>query len=80
MLCHMTAPLAHRRLADALDRSGRTRAETARRLGIHETHLSKICKGERRPSLELAVKLERLTFGMVRCVDWIPAAPDTAAA
>lgn len=39
-------------------------------LGISSSTLSSWIYGRRTPSLELAVRIEELTKGCVRCVDW----------
>jgi transcriptional regulator with XRE-family HTH domain len=47
-----------------------TRAELAERLGISRPHADFICRGARRPSLELALAIEKLTDGAVPAASW----------
>lgn len=42
-----------------------TRATVAERLGISRKYLDYLCREERRPSLEVASRIERLTEGEV---------------
>ena len=42
----------------------------ARTLEISDTHLSRLKLGKRVPSRELAVRIERLTDGLVRVDEW----------
>jgi transcriptional regulator with XRE-family HTH domain len=53
-----------------LDEEGITRADVAERLGISRPHVDFICRGDRRPSLELALKIEALTDGAVPVSLW----------
>ena len=50
---------------------GKTRSEFARRIGISAPYLSEILSGSKRPSLDLAFKIEAETGGAVRAVDWV---------
>ena len=50
-----------------------SRRALAGRLGISRSHLSEIVTGAKRPSLELATRIERLTDGAVPVNQWIPA-------
>lgn len=54
-----------------LDAAGMTRYDLADRLGIGRGHADRICRGERRPSLELAVEIEKLTRGGVPASYWM---------
>lgn len=47
-----------------------TRDELAERLGLSRTHVDSICRGARRPSLELAIAIEKLTHGAVPAGGW----------
>ena len=49
------------RLAQWIKRSKLNQIETARLIGIHETQLSQILAGNRRPGLDNAVKIEAVT-------------------
>lgn len=62
-------------LTDAIIRSGKTRAQFAAELGIGRPFLSLLESGRKRPSLELAVRIERLTAGHVPAASWIEDLP-----
>jgi transcriptional regulator with XRE-family HTH domain len=47
-----------------------TRDELAERLGLSRSHADAICRGARRPSLELALAIEKLTSGAVPAWLW----------
>ncbi|MCW1932636.1 helix-turn-helix domain-containing protein [Pararhodobacter zhoushanensis] len=53
--------------------SGVSQRQWAQNLGITEGHLSSILSGNKKPSLELAVKIERLTDKTIMAADWYPA-------
>jgi plasmid maintenance system antidote protein VapI len=53
-----------------IDRAGKTRDEVAERLVITRTHLDRLCNAARRPSLELALEIEKLTDGEVPASVW----------
>lgn len=69
-------------------------SDLAKRLGISQPHLSQILASKRKPSLELAVRIEKLTGGAVPAGSWVedgvpavgainivpPEAPDSGAA
>jgi hypothetical protein len=40
-------------------------------LKIGRGHADRICRGERRPSLELAAAIERLTDGAITASSWV---------
>lgn len=48
-----------------------THQEFANLLGINKSSLSNMIAGLKRPSLELAVKIEKLTKGKVKPRDWV---------
>jgi len=58
------------KLSAWLDAVGMTRYDLAERLTIARGHVDKICNGERRPSLELAIEIERITKGAVPAAYW----------
>jgi plasmid maintenance system antidote protein VapI len=58
------------RLARWLESVGMTRVELAQRLEVFYGHVDKMCHGERRPSLELALRIEKLTRGAVPMSYW----------
>lgn len=47
-----------------------TLAQLARDLGITPVHLSRVINGNRRPSFELAYKMEKLTKGNIKAIDF----------
>ncbi len=57
-------------LVDWIDRSGMTRREFAEKLDLAETSLNRLCRRERRPSLELAFAIEKLTKGAIPASYW----------
>lgn len=57
-----------------------THAEAAQRLGVSRSYLTQIIRGQRAPSLALAVKIERLTGGAVTAASLLPAEPEEDAA
>lgn len=54
----------HQRLASLLEAKGLTQTLAAERLKCHQTTLSKICLGKRKPGRALALRIEALS------VDW----------
>ena len=58
--------------ADHIAKSRETRSAWADRLGISKSFLSDLLNGNRTPSLELAVRIERMTEGAVPAACWIP--------
>lgn len=57
---------------DAYLREQQTPAsEFAKRIGVSDPYLSKIRRGVFRPSLEVAVRIERVTGGAVSASSWI---------
>ena len=42
----------------------------ARSLGVSDCHVSELVNGQKRPGLQLAVKIERATGGAVPAVSW----------
>lgn len=61
-------------LAEHISRSGMRQKEWAERFGISQPYLSDLLRGNRTPSLEVAVRIERETQGAVPAVSWIPEA------
>ncbi len=57
-------------LSDWIDTAGMTRREVADRLGLAETSLNRLCRGVRRPSIEVAFAIEKLTKGKVPAAYW----------
>lgn len=65
------------KLSQWIDGQGVTRDVVAAGLAIRRTYLDKLCRGESRPSLELAVEIEELTRGAVPASDWLTVPPHT---
>ena len=59
-----------------IEESGATQAACAALLSISPGYLSDLLSGKRRPSLELATRIERLTNGAVLAGSWVPMPPD----
>jgi len=57
-----------------LNKAGITREDFAKRIGVTRQHLDKLCRGARRPGLDLAVLIETLTNGAVKPSEWASAA------
>ena len=66
------------RLSRWIDSQKLDRGGVAARLGIGRTYLDKLCREEARPSLELAVAIEKLTAGAVPAADWLRVSPHSA--
>lgn len=66
--------------ADFIKTSGQTRAAWAKRLGISPSYLSDLVNGKKLPSLDLAVRIERETGGVVVANSWIAPVADEAQA
>lgn len=58
-------------LTDAIKAMGLKRSEFAELLGIGRAYLSSLETGKKRPSLELAVRIDRITNGLVPVASWI---------
>lgn len=54
-----------------IDRSKLSRDEVAERLRLSRQYVDRLCRDDRRPDLELAVKIEDLTRGKIRPRDWL---------
>lgn len=67
--------------AEYITKSGDSRAAWAARVGVSRSYLSDMLNGKKTPSLDVAVRIERLTGGAVPASSWIapPAADPTAA-
>lgn len=61
-----------RTYADTFD--GRQR-DLADALGISQPHLSLLLAGRKRPSLDLAVRIEQVTKGAVPATSWVETSP-----
>ncbi|MDK8874708.1 helix-turn-helix transcriptional regulator [Paracoccus sp. SSJ] len=58
-------------LTEAIKSMGLKRAVVAENLGIGRAYLSGLESGKKKPSLELAVKIARLTGGAVPVESWV---------
>lgn len=47
------------------------RTKFARELGVAPSTISDLCNGRRRPSLDLAVRIEKRTAGAVPAAEWL---------
>jgi DNA-binding XRE family transcriptional regulator len=52
-----------------------TREEAAGELGVTRQYLDRVCRGVNRPSLPLAVKIERFTRGAIPVEEWVTTQP-----
>ena len=59
------------KLSRWIDASGMTRDTVAVELGVARTYLDKLCRGQHRPGLEVALRLEKLTAGEIPATDWL---------
>jgi DNA-binding transcriptional regulator YdaS (Cro superfamily) len=58
-------------LSTYLAATGTKQVDLAARLGIKPAHMSLIVNGDRRPSLDIAVGIERETGGQVPASSWV---------
>jgi plasmid maintenance system antidote protein VapI len=65
-----------------IEKSGHPQAHWAQRFGVSKSYLSELVNGNRRPSLDLGVRIEAETGGAVSCASWFasPAPGDTGEA
>lgn len=59
-------------LGHFLETTSTTQAEFAARLKVSQASVSKWQRGILRPSLDIAVKIERITHGAVKATSWVP--------
>lgn len=59
-----------RLLREYMAREGITSRAVAERIGVVPVYLSQILGGHRRPSLDLAIRIEGETSGAVPCRSW----------
>mgnify|MGYP000330001373 CR=1 FL=1 len=71
--CTLCNGLGMENLATYLNSRGISQREFARLLGVDPSIVSRLVHGLMRPSLELAVKIERLTSGRIKAASWVPA-------
>lgn len=53
----ITAKEISQRIAEAINTSGKTKAEIARKLGVHHSQISRYASGEKLPSIETLANL-----------------------
>jgi DNA-binding XRE family transcriptional regulator len=56
---------------------GINRDDVARRLGVNRRHVDHLAREDRRPSLELAIKIERLTAGEISAAYFLGVRPNS---
>jgi transcriptional regulator with XRE-family HTH domain len=61
-----------------LDSAGISRDTFAVKLGVTRTHLDRLCRADRRPGLDLALLIERLSKGAVPVSAWKNVPPHSA--
>ena len=59
-------------LEAVISMSGLSRTDWAKRLNISKSYMSDLLNGNRVPSLDLAVRIERATDGAVPASSWLP--------
>jgi transcriptional regulator with XRE-family HTH domain len=52
--------------------SGLTQTAWADRIGVSRSYMSNLLNGKKRPSLEVAVRIERETGGLIPASSWVP--------
>lgn len=62
-----------------LTKTSLTQCDFAEAIGVSNGHLSQLISGQKSPSLELAVKIERETDGFVQASSWVPIPAEGAA-
>lgn len=68
------------RLADWLEREGRSATWLAEQVGRDRSFISKVMKDEARPSVEIAARIQVLTGGEVTAIDYVETAASERAA
>lgn len=59
------------KLSRWIDAAGTTREAFATKLGVNRNYLDMLCRGARKPSLDLAVEIERITRGAIPASEWV---------
>ncbi len=67
------------KLASFLSANSIRQAVFAAQIGTSQATVSKLVNGDVRPSLELAVRIERATDGAVPVASWVPDIPPSPA-
>jgi transcriptional regulator with XRE-family HTH domain len=55
---------------DWLAKCGETRTEIAKRLGVSRAFISQLALGQKRPSLDTALRIQSVSGGRVKPRDW----------
>jgi transcriptional regulator with XRE-family HTH domain len=63
------------KLSKWIDAQDLTRDQVATKLSVGRTYLDKLCRGASRPSLELAIEIEKLTRGAIPASEWLQVPP-----
>lgn len=58
-------------LRDFLTRTGTNQADFAKRVGTNQAVISRLTRNEVRPTLKLAVAIERETGGEIKAASWV---------
>jgi transcriptional regulator with XRE-family HTH domain len=66
-------------LPQYLKRLGIPQSQFAVTVGITQSHLSKICSGINRPSLQIATRIEKTTAGAIPASSWFAETVDPTA-
>ena len=53
-----------------------TQAQFAKRIGVHQSTVSRLCDSPASITVPVALKIERATDGVVRVADWTPVNAD----
>ena len=67
------------RLERWIARAGLSQRAAAKKLGIAQNYPGILVRGDARPGVEIAVRIEKVTKGAVRVADWFTAARQKAA-
>lgn len=68
------------KLAAYIAGTGSTRSSFAERIGISAPYLTQILNGDKRPSLDVAFRIEAATGGDVPACEWVTNTNETGAA
>jgi DNA-binding XRE family transcriptional regulator len=71
-------PIRQGRFGRWLAEHGLNRDDVARRLGVNRRHVDHLAREDRRPSLELAIKIEQLTRGEIPAAYFVGVRPRRA--
>jgi len=54
-----------------LKETKRTKADMARELGVSKSYMTELCSGEKTPGLQLALRIQAATGGLVPATSWL---------